>query len=71
MYARSITITGDPGSVDLGITFVRDEVMPLIATMDGCLGISMLVDRESGRTITTSSWRDEESMTASGARLAR
>jgi hypothetical protein len=70
MYARSITINGDPGSVDLGITFVRDEVMPVIATMEGCLGISMLVDRESGRTITTSSWRDEESMTASGAQLA-
>lgn len=70
MYARSITINGDPGSVDLGITLVRDEVMPLINTMDGCLGLSMLVDHESGRSITTSSWRDQESMEASGAQLA-
>lgn len=43
---------------------------PLIATMDGCLGLSMLVDHEGGRTITTTSWRDEESTTASGAQLA-
>lgn len=70
MYARSTTINGDPGSVDSGITFIRDEVMPVITTMDGCVGMSLVVDRESGRCIATSSWRDEESMTASRDKLA-
>ncbi len=65
MYARSTTITAAPGSIDAGITQLRDDVMPMLMTMDGCIGLSMLVDRESGRCIATSAWRSEETMRAS------
>src|SRR5437660_11885501 len=65
MYARSTTINGDPTSVDEGIAFVRDETMPSLRRMDGCAGLSMLVDRASGRSIVTTSWRDEEAVRAS------
>lgn len=70
MYARSITITGDPAALDQGIAYVRDEVMPTVTAMDDCIGLSTLVDRESGECIVTSSWRSTEAMTASDLHLA-
>lgn len=62
MHARSTTIHGDPASLDEGIAFVRDETMPTLRRMDGCVGLSMLVDRGSGRCVVTTSWRDEEAL---------
>ena len=70
MYARSITIMGDPGRMDDGIAYVRDEVMPTITAMDGCVGLSMLVDRGTGQCIVTSSWQSEDTMRASDLHLA-
>ena len=65
MYARSTTIDARPECIDGGTAFVRDEVMPALETMTGCVGLSLLVDRESGRCIATSAWDSEESMRAS------
>ena len=65
MYARSTTIQADPQLMDAGIAVVRDEVMPALMTMPGCIGMSMLADRMTGRCIVTSSWDSEESMHAS------
>jgi quinol monooxygenase YgiN len=69
VHARSITIMGDPQKLDSGIEFVRDEVQPMLTSMDGCIGMSMLVDRATGHCIVTSAWRDQESMHASNAML--
>lgn len=65
MYARSTTIITEPSRLEEGIAFVRDEVLPAIKDMPGCCGLSMIVDRESGRCITTTSWKSEEDMRAS------
>jgi heme-degrading monooxygenase HmoA len=65
MYARSTTIQADPQRIDEGIANVRDEVMPAVQSMPGCMGVSMLCDRGSGRCIVTTSWDSEESMSAS------
>jgi quinol monooxygenase YgiN len=65
MYARSTTIHGDPAAVDAGITYVRDESMPALRRMDGCVGLSMLADRSSGHCIVTTSWRDEAALRSS------
>ena len=65
MYARSTTIRGIPQSIDAGTDYVRDEVMPAVRGMDGCVGLSLLADRESGMCIVTTSWRDREAMHAS------
>lgn len=70
MYARSITIKGDPSALDQGIAYIRDEVMPAVIAMDDCIGLSALVDRESGECIVTSSWRTSEAMMASDLHLA-
>lgn len=69
MYARSTTIMAMPESIDAGIAEVRDSVMPMVTQMEGCIGLSMLVDRSSGRCIITSAWRSEEAMRATDEEL--
>lgn len=69
MHARSTTIMARPDSIDAGIGYVRDEVMPMLLALNGCIGLSLLVDRSSGRCIATSAWQDEESMRASDEQL--
>jgi heme-degrading monooxygenase HmoA len=64
MYTRTTTTTADPSSLDAGITHVRDVVMPALEHYDGYVGLSMLVDRPSGRCIVTSAWESEEAMRA-------
>jgi quinol monooxygenase YgiN len=66
MYARSTTITGRPEAVNRCIGYIRDEVQPAVTSMEGCLGVSMVVDRLSGRCIATSAWDSEESMLIAG-----
>jgi quinol monooxygenase YgiN len=65
MHARSTTIHGTPDAVDATVAFVRDDVMPTVRDMDGCVGLSMLADRDTGRCIVTTSWQDEAAMRAS------
>ena len=65
MYARSTTIQAQPSSIDAGIAHMRDTVMPAFEGVDGCVGLSLLVDRTSGRCIATTSWESEEAMQAS------
>ena len=43
--------------------------MPAAIAMEGCVGLSMLVNRETGRCIATSAWADDQSMAAADAAL--
>ncbi len=70
MFARSTTIQAQPSSIDDGIAFVRDEVMPALQAMDGYVGLSLLVDRDSGQCIATSAWGTEDTLRASTERAA-
>lgn len=69
MYARSTTIEAQPSSIDAGVAHVRDVVMPTLQQIDGCVGVSLLVDRQAGRCIATSSWETHEAMQASAERV--
>ena len=62
MYARTTTFRGDPNAIDDGIAYTRDAVLPFVQHMNGCLGLSMLVDRHIGRCIVTTFWDDAEAM---------
>jgi quinol monooxygenase YgiN len=65
MYARSTTLMIFPSSMDEAIAYMGDEVWPAMRDMDGCVGLSMMCDRESGRYIATSAWEDRQAMQAS------
>jgi hypothetical protein len=69
VYARSTTIRAHPESIESGIAHIRDEVMPMVLGMDGCIGLSMLVDRLSGRCIATTAWQSKEAMEASAEQV--
>jgi hypothetical protein len=47
-----------PANIDAGITFIKNEAGPMLEEIEGCRGLSMLVDRETGECIATSSWEN-------------
>ena len=69
MYARSTTFGGRPANIDAGIAFVKNEAAPMLEKVEGCRGLSLLVDRETGQCIATSSWDSEAAMRASDDQL--
>jgi quinol monooxygenase YgiN len=73
VFARTITIDARPESVEDGLRYVRDEVFEAITSMPGCVGMSMVTDRESGRCIATTAWESQDTMRASeqSARVLR
>jgi heme-degrading monooxygenase HmoA len=66
MHARTTTLVAMPSSVDAGIAYARDAVMPKVESLDGYVGLSLVADRSSGRCIITTAWESEEAMRASG-----
>jgi hypothetical protein len=69
VYARSVTFHGRPGNVDAGIAFVKNEAGPMLDKIEGCRGLSLLVDRQTGQCIATSSWVNAAAMRDSDAQL--
>jgi len=48
----------------MGIAHLREVVMPELMGIEGCIGLSVIVDRQSGRCIATSAWETEHAMRA-------
>ncbi|MGY1636622.1 putative quinol monooxygenase [Geodermatophilus sp. SYSU D00742] len=69
MYARTTTVRGNPGAIDEATAYMRDQAMPKVQQMEGCVGLSMLADRDTGRCIVTSAWETEEAMRATMDRV--
>ena len=69
MYARSTTMRVRPEVVDDLTAAIRDEVMPMVSELDGCVGLSLLTDRDTGRCIVTSAWETEDAMHASAEQI--
>jgi hypothetical protein len=69
VFARSTSIHAQPSMIDDGIAHVRDTVMPALSHLDGYLGLSLMLDRETGRGIVTTAGRSEDSMRDSAERV--
>jgi heme-degrading monooxygenase HmoA len=62
MFVRTTEMQADSAKIDEGIGIVRDDIFPAVSEMDGCVGMSLLVNRDSGRCIATTAWRSEDAM---------
>ena len=71
MFARSTTVMARLDKIDSGIAHVRDEVMTALPELPGWIGLSLLVDRESGRCIVSTAWESEVAMRSSFEATAR
>lgn len=69
MFVRTTEMQADPAKLDDGIAMVRDEVFPAVSEIDGCAGMSLLVNRAAGRCIATTAWRSEDAMRQSAERV--
>ena len=65
MYVRTTEVRGDPTRIGDGLRAIREEVFPAVSEMDGCVGMSLLVDRDTARCVATTSWQSEDAMQAS------
>ena len=54
MSARSTTMRVGPETLDDLIAYIRNDVMPMVTHLEGCVGLSLLTDRDTGRCIATS-----------------
>ena len=69
MNARSTTMRVRPEAVDDVVRYVRDDVLPMVTELEGCVGLSLLTDRGTGRCIVTSAWQTEAAMRSSAERV--
>ena len=65
MHARVTTLQMEPRRVDEVADRLRSEDIPAIQELDGFKGMTVLTDRQSGKTIAVSFWESEEAMQAS------
>jgi heme-degrading monooxygenase HmoA len=69
MYARSTTMRARPEALDDLVGYIRDDVMPMVTELEGCIGLSLLTDRDTGRCIVTSAWQTEDAMRGSAEQV--
>jgi len=62
MYARSTTMRVRPEALDDLVGYIRDDVMPMVTQLEGCVGLSLMTERDTGRCIATSAWETERAM---------
>lgn len=69
MFARSTTLHGKAENLDAGMRYIENEVRPVMDGIEGCMGLSCIIDRDSGQAIITSSWSTQEAMRSSDEQL--
>jgi hypothetical protein len=70
MFVRATTIHAEPARIDEGIAYVRESVVPAVATLPGNLGLSMFINRETGICTVSTAWATESDRSAADEVLA-
>jgi heme-degrading monooxygenase HmoA len=63
MNARVTLVQISPGKLDEAIGVYRDSVAPAAKQQQGCSGVYLLTDRETGKGISITLWETEAAMT--------
>ncbi len=70
MFARYITVRGDPSKLDAAIDYVDGKARAAVEATEGNRGFAVVVDAEGGQLIGASYWDTAESMRAAEEKLA-
>jgi heme-degrading monooxygenase HmoA len=70
MFLRSTVLQSHARRIDEGLGWARATALPLVESVEGNLGLSMLVSRASGRVILSSGWGTSALMHASEPMIA-
>jgi heme-degrading monooxygenase HmoA len=65
MHARVLRLTGTADKVDDGVENYESRVVPALREQDGYGGARLLVDRNTGASMSVTFWRDEAASRAS------
>jgi hypothetical protein len=60
--ARVTWVTGDPATADPKIDYYKTSVLPELENLDGFCSASLLIDRASGRSVSTVTFDSREAM---------
>lgn len=64
MFVRSTELRTDPEAVEAGIAYFKNTVAPKLGAMPGNLGVSLIVNRETGEAVGSTFWESLEAMNA-------
>jgi heme-degrading monooxygenase HmoA len=70
MYTRLLTFNGAT-DIDAGVTYLRDEVLPVLNAQHGYRGVSASADRTGAVFGILSLWKTESDRTASNSALGK
>lgn len=65
MFARVNIFQGSPESLDQSQKIAEERIVPELRTLDGSIGLFVLGDRQTGRSIAITLWDSEQAMKAS------
>ena len=65
MHARVTTLQMDPSTLDEASARLERDDVPSFKELDGFKGMTLIADRQSGKTIALTFWESEEAMRAS------
>jgi len=69
MHARVTVVQGPPGGLEKGQALFERTMVPALRELPGFAGVVLLVDRESGRGSSISTWDSEEAMRGADATI--
>jgi heme-degrading monooxygenase HmoA len=67
MFARVTWVEGPPDQLEQGIRAFREQVVPAARRLAGFSGVSLLVDRSTGRSASVTYWESEPALRDSEA----
>jgi len=62
VHARVTTLQMDPSTLDETTAQLENEDVPGFKRLDGFKGMTLIADRQSGKTLALSFWESEEAM---------
>jgi heme-degrading monooxygenase HmoA len=65
VHARMTTLQMDPSTLDEAAAQLENDEVPSFKQLDGFKGMTLIADRQGGKTIALTFWESEEAMRAS------